>query len=193
MKCPKCSKEELVDSVLADDLAVKTCKACKGSWIASEDYQTWQAKQPQEKVTPEELGEKLNIEFGQSPLDTRAALCPECSRYLSRAKVKLKTPFFVDRCQQCGGIWCDYGEWDILAQLGLHRSIEQLFERKWQAQVEQQQLLNSERQAMVEKMGDKVAEQVFEIAEVLSQHPHGDFALAYLMRKVVSLQETQRR
>lgn len=193
MKCPKCSKEELADSVLADGLAVKTCEACKGSWIASEDYETWQTKQPQQKVTPEELGEKLNIEFGQSPLDTRAALCPECGRYLSRAKVKLKTPFFVDRCQQCGGIWCDYGEWDILTQLGLHTSIEQLFERKWQTEIEQQKLLNSERQAMIEKMGETVAKQVFEIAEVLSQHPNGDFALAYLMRKVVPVQESQKR
>lgn len=190
MKCPKCSKAELVDSTLDADLAVKHCQECKGHWIPAESYQTWQAQQSPTPPTPDSLRGNLNVEFGQSPLDTRAALCPECQRYLSRAKVKLKTPFFIDRCNQCGGVWCDYGEWDILTQLGFHTSIERLFERQWQMQVREQQQIHSERQAIADKMGVELAEQIFAIAESLSQHPHGEFALAYLMRKVVEGHKT---
>lgn len=191
MRCPKCSKVELVDGILAPDLAAKNCSECKGTWIPAQNYQKWQAQQPPPSTNPEVFAETLNIEFGQSPLDTRAALCPECRRYLSRAKVKLKTPFFVDRCQQCGGIWCDYGEWEILTKLGLHTSIEQLFDRGWQLQVEQKQTLSSERKGMIEKFGPELAEEVFQLAEKLSHHPHGDFAIAYLMRKVVYRQEAK--
>jgi Zn-finger nucleic acid-binding protein len=185
MKCPKCSKVELVDGLFAGNLAVKNCSECKGTWIPAENYQRWQAQQPPPSAAPELVAQSLNIEFGQSPLDTRAALCPECRRYLSRAKVKLKTPFFVDRCQQCGGIWCDYGEWDILTQLGLHVAIDRLFERGWQMQFERQQSLNSEREGMIEKFGPELAEEIFQLTEKLSRDPHGDFALAYMMRKVV--------
>lgn len=193
MKCPKCSKAELVDETLDRDLAVKHCRECKGHWIPAESYATWQEKQSPAPAAPDALLENLNIAFGQSPLDTRAALCPECQRYLSRAKIKLKTPFFIDRCNQCGGVWCDCGEWDILAQLGLHTAIEQLFERKWQMQMREQQQVRSEQQSMAEKMGPELAEQIFAIADSLSQHPHGEFALAYLMRKVIESHEALKR
>jgi Zn-finger nucleic acid-binding protein len=188
MKCPKCSQAELSDRELATGLIAKHCSECKGNWLPAKEYQAWQVQQPAAALSPETLT-GLNIEFGHSPLDTRAALCPECSRILARAQVKLKTPFFVDRCQQCGGIWCDYGEWDILTTLGLNTSIEQLFEPKWQTKIRQQQLLQNEHQAMVEKMGADLAERLFALAETLAQHPNGEYALAYLMRKVVYAQE----
>jgi Zn-finger nucleic acid-binding protein len=84
----------------------------------------------------------------------------------------------------CRGIWCDYGEWDILERLGLHTTIEQLFSNEWQTRVRSQQFFEKERQATVEKLGLEVAELVFELAEILEKHPNGDFGVAYLMRRV---------
>ncbi len=85
---------------------------------------------------------------------------------------------------QCRGIWCDYGEWDILESLGLHTTIEQLFTNEWQTRARSQQFSEQERQATIEKLGSELAQSVFELAEALENHPNGDFGVAYLMRRV---------
>jgi Zn-finger nucleic acid-binding protein len=125
----------------------------------------------------------LDVDYVQSPFDTKAALCPECNCYLARARVGLKTPFYVERCPNCGGIWCDRGEWDVLEKLGLHTAIEQLFSSEWQARVKEREYAARERQATIDKLGADLAEKVFELAELLEGHPNGDFGVAYLMRR----------
>ncbi len=184
MQCPKCKKASLLDGVLNDRLAVKYCQECKGTWIPAEEYEAWQARHPEPPVPPESLSKTLDVDFVQSPLDTKAALCPECQRYLTRAKVNLKTPFYVERCAVCRGIWCDRGEWDVLKKLGLHSTIEQLFSNEWQTRVRETQHLERERRAIVDKLGVDLATQVFALADKLEQHPNGDFGVAYLMRRV---------
>lgn len=125
----------------------------------------------------------LDVDYVQSPFDTKAALCPECNCYLARARVGLKTPFYVERCPNCHGIWCDRGEWDVLEKLGLHTAIEQLFSSEWQARVKEREYAARERQATIDKLGEDLAEKVFELAELLEGHPNGDFGVAYLMRR----------
>ncbi len=183
MHCPKCRKIELKDSLLSDELEVKSCQECKGNWIPTEHYQGWKAKQPKTAIAVRTLTQKLDVDFVQSPYDAKAALCPNCGKYLSRAKVSLNTPFYVERCNDCG-IWCDHGEWEILTQLGLSNTIEKLFSREWQAKVQKAQHYHKERQALVEKIGSELAQEIFALAEVLKDHPQGDFALAYMMRRV---------
>jgi Zn-finger nucleic acid-binding protein len=179
--CPKDKKVELISSRLVGDLAAECCPDCKGTWIPAAEYESWQSRQP--RPTSPALPKTLDVDFVQSPLDTRAALCPECNHYLSRAKVALKTPFYVERCGNCGGIWCDYGEWDVLEKLGMHTAIEQLFTSEWQTKVKEREYAERERQATIEKLGDDLASQLFELAELLEAHPNGDFGVAYLMRR----------
>ena len=183
MQCPKDKKIELTDGTLAGELAVKHCPDCKGTWIPAEEYKAWQSQQPIQEADPTQLIQPLDVNFVQSPLDMRAAFCPECNRYLSRAKVEVNPPFYVERCLACGGIWCDYGEWDILEKLGLHATIQQLFTTDWQIQVREIQQADREREATTEKLGPEIAERVFELAELLENHPNGDFGVAYLMRR----------
>jgi Zn-finger nucleic acid-binding protein len=85
---------------------------------------------------------------------------------------------------QCRGIWCDYGEWDILEKLGLHTTIEELFSNEWQTRTREQKFSVQERQATIDKLGSELAGRVFELAELLEKHPNGDFGVAYLMRRV---------
>lgn len=184
MQCPKCKKVILTDGILDNELAVQYCQECKGTWIPAQEYEDWQTRQPYTPVVPDALSDTLEVDYMQSPFDTKAALCPECRRYLSRAKVNLKTPFYVERCMQCRGIWCDYGEWDILERLGLHTTIEQLFSNDWQIKVRENQFSQQERQATIEKLGIELATRVFQLAEDLGNHPNGDFGVAYLMRRV---------
>jgi Zn-finger nucleic acid-binding protein len=163
---------------------VKYCQECKGTWIPASEYEAWQTRQSYNPVVPNLGSKKLDVNFVQSPFDTKAALCPECQRYLSRAKVNLNTPFYVERCMHCRGIWCDYGEWDILEKLGLHATIEQLFSNEWQTKARSRQYSQQERQATIDKLGSELANRVFELAEILARHPNGDFGVAYLMRQV---------
>jgi Zn-finger nucleic acid-binding protein len=184
VQCPKCKNVTLLDGVLEGKFAVNYCQECKGTWIPATEYEDWQARQPYNSSVPNALSGTLDVDFVKSPLDTKAALCPECRRYLSRAKVNLKTPFYVERCMQCRGIWCDYGEWDILEKLGLHTTIEELFSNEWQTRTREQKFSVQERQATIDKLGSELAGRVFELAELLEKHPNGDFGVAYLMRRV---------
>ena len=174
----------LLDGVLSEQLAVKYCQECKGTWIPASEYEAWQATQARNSRVSEVPTETLHVDFVQSPFDAKAALCPECQRYLARAKVNFKTPFYVERCTQCRGIWCDYGEWDILQKLGLHATIEQLFTTEWQSRSRERLYFDHERQATIDKLGNELASRVFELAEALINHPNGDFGVAYLMRRV---------
>lgn len=183
VQCPKNKNVSLVDRVLGSNLAAQFCPDCQGTWIPAEEYKMWQESQPSVPVQLDALPQMLAVDFVRSPLDTKAALCPECRHYLARARVSLRTPFYVERCPNCNGIWCDRGEWDILEKLGLHRAIEQLFSSEWQARVRERGHHDQERQAMIEKLGPDIAAQVFALADVLRQHPHGDFGVAYLMRR----------
>ncbi|WP_434555450.1 zf-TFIIB domain-containing protein [Prochlorothrix hollandica] len=181
--CPKDRKHTLSESLLEDSLAVQCCPDCKGTWIPAENYETWQNQQPPAAPDPARLSQPLEVDFHQSPYDAKAALCPECSSYLARAKVNWSKPFFVERCPNCGGIWCDRGEWTILERLGLHRTIQVLFTQEWQAKVRHHETLEQERAATIDKLGPDIATQVFALAQLLEDHPNGDFGVAYLMRR----------
>lgn len=184
MQCPKDKKVALVDGTLSGDLAVMKCPDCQGNWISSANYEAWQASQPQEPAEPKLVARSVTkLDFLPSPLDNKAALCPECQHYLSRAKVYYKRSFYVDRCMHCGGIWCDKGEWEVLENLGLHTRIEHMFSPEWQMRERELEYAEKERQATIEKLGSEVAAMVFELAEVLEKHPNGDFGVAYLMRR----------
>ena len=181
MNCPKCKHSPLLDSTLSGNLAVNSCQDCQGSWIRANDYENWH----QQSVSGEaELFSQIHhLDYVPSPLDNKAALCPDCQRILSRAKVSLKTSFYIERCSSCNGIWCDGGEWEVLEKLGWHTHIEQLFTASWQARMREYQHAEQERQAIVDKVGYEIAAQVFELAAILEKHPNGDFAAAYLMRR----------
>lgn len=184
MKCPKDRKVELVDGWLTDDLAVKCCPDCQGNWIPLAAYDEWRSQQPEWTRQRGAISDASEIDIQVSEKDARAGLCPKCDRYLSRSKIRIKTPFYVERCPNCGGFWCDRGEWEALQELGLIYNLEQVFSGEWQSQIRSVEFLEKERQAIVEKLGRKVAFKIFELAEILEQHPNGDFGVAYLMRRL---------
>ncbi|NEO28645.1 MAG: zf-TFIIB domain-containing protein [Kamptonema sp. SIO4C4] len=191
MDCPKCRSAELSEKQLSQGITVQQCSECQGNWISATEYEKWQKQTPQKTATSELLRSPLDFKFFPPEGDAKAGLCPECSRYLSRAKVKYRVPFFVERCQECEGFWCDQGEWEVLTQLGLSSSIEQFFERQWQMKMREQEYLANERQTLIEKLGPELAQKIFALSEQLMNHPNGDYALAFLMRKVMKHTDVQ--
>lgn len=187
MQCPKEPNVGLVEGVLSAGLAAKCCPSCGGNWIPPENYLHWQAQQgidPEREPHVEVVPNQPDLGFESSPLDNRAALCPSCGHYLVRGRIALQhTTFFVERCPSCKGYWCDRGEWEILQQLALDTHLNYIFLEAWQAQVKELELSARERRATVEKLGPDIAAKVFELAELLENHPNGDFGVAYLMRR----------
>lgn len=183
MHCPKRNQTTLIEQILTPNLAAQYCPDCEGYWIPAEAYEAWQASQHGAAPEPATLVQSLDMDFVPAALDRKAALCPECRHYLARARVGLKQPFYLERCPNCGGIWCDRGEWQVLEQLGLHADIEQLFSSEWQARVRELEQQEQERRATIDKLGPELANRVFELAEYLRNHPNGDFGVAYLMRR----------
>lgn len=182
MNCPKC-RSELVNGILSDMLLTKHCQGCEGDWISGHNYQTWKSERPNIPVNPDVLVENYHFPYTPSGLDAKTAPCPACGCIMARGKVTLKQPFYLEHCLTCGGIWCDRGEWTVLEQLKLDTNIAQIFSGVWQAQVRANHLNELERQAVIDKVGVEMAQRVFDFADLLSQHPNGDFAAAYLMRK----------
>ena len=186
MRCPKDLNETLAEEQISDGLTGHSCPSCRGTWINSEIYQAWQQQNldPDLSVDKLKLPSTLDIDYQPSPYDGRAGLCPECGYYLVRGRINLqKVSFFVERCPACKGIWCDQGEWAALEKLDLEKCVPLVFSDEWQGRVRILEAEFRERQATVDKLGQEIAEKVFELADLLEAHPSGDFGVAYLMRR----------
>jgi Zn-finger nucleic acid-binding protein len=164
-------------------LLTKHCPNCAGEWIPGHNYQIWRSERPTTPPNHDVLVQNYHLPYTPSPLDAKAAPCPECGSMMARGKITLKQPFYLEHCLCCGGIWCDRGEWEVLEQLQLDTNIAQIFSNAWQAQVRASHLHQLERQAVIDKVGVDMAQRVFDLADLLVQHPDGDFAAAYLMRR----------
>lgn len=182
MHCPKCS-DDLVNGILSDMLLTKHCRGCQGEWISGKNYQIWRSQRANLPVNPDVVAQNSHLRYTPSHLDAKIASCPECGCMMARGKIALEEPFYLEHCLTCGGVWCDRGEWEVLEKLQLDTNIAQIFSGVWQAQVRASHLNQLERQAVIDKVGLEMAQRVFDLTDLLAQHPNGDFAAAYLMRK----------
>ncbi|MGF1536233.1 MAG: zf-TFIIB domain-containing protein [Elainellaceae cyanobacterium] len=182
MQCPKEPSVDLRDEgQRPDGPAAHCCESCGGQWISGEAYSQWRQQQP--LAIREPAPQVLASSAPASPYDNRAALCPACGFYLARVRVGQPQSFFIERCKNCEGIWCDAGEWDTLVAAGLQGAIDRFFAEDWQTQVKALEYQYKERQATVEKLGEDLAQRLFDLAQALEDHPDGEFGVAYLMRR----------
>lgn len=73
--------------------------------------------------------------------------------------------------------------------MSIHTSLEYVFTSEWQSKIREQQLSVSERQALIQKLGQELAIEVFQLGDKLATHKNGDFAVAYLARQVAEQTE----
>ena len=184
MKSPKCDVE-LEDAVLNDIIPVKYCPKSEGFWISAKNYEAWLANLPL-WYAPEEILPYYNQfeNFVPSLFDSKAGFCPECGSYLSRSKINIKQPFYIECCMSCRGIWFDNGEeWQILEDLGLHTRVYDIFSSQWQAKVRQHQQEMINRETVIDKLGEEIAEYIFQLADLLENNPQADCAATYMLRR----------
>ncbi|MEI6429356.1 MAG: zf-TFIIB domain-containing protein [Pseudanabaena sp. ELA607] len=184
MKCPKDKSSHLTASRLSSGLEASHCSTCAGYWISALHYEEWQSQQPQFQEPPLISNVVGQVVSGVPALqDGNAGLCPECSSYLKRSRVDSQPAFFLERCPNCNGIWLDQGEWEALTKLGLGAKVPHLFSSQWQLHAREATQAATLRQALREKMGADLAQNIIDLADQLENHEHGSFAVAYIMRR----------
>ncbi len=184
MQSPKDSSATLIEEVLPEGLVVLRCPSTGGFWLERSHYDHWLASHHGAIASIPDIVSRLGtIETIPALEDGRAALCPATGRFLIRARVDTRSPFYVERSPEGGNFWIDPGEWDVLTELGLAGQLDLLFSSEWQAKLRDYQQVERQKQATIDKLGADLARQVFDLAEALREHPQGDFGVAYLMQQ----------
>ena len=167
MNCPVCKATTLVAEELEAGLAGTRCRQCGGRWIEGTRYLAWVAAQGRQLAEkPPDDGVELPVaESG------RAKLCPECGRFLTRAKVGHGVGFHLDRCASCGGIWTDANEWEVLKSRNLHDNLHFVFSGAWQADVLRTERERARDQLLRNKLGEADFAEVKRVRAWLDGHP----------------------
>ena len=100
MNCPVCKTTALAAAEVDAALPSRRCGNCGGHWVASTAYFSWLEQRGSnlpDKPAEGDVGLRVTEV-------ARAKLCPECGRFLTRAKVGHGVDFHLDRCGSCGGI-----------------------------------------------------------------------------------------
>jgi Zn-finger nucleic acid-binding protein len=99
---------------------------------------------------------------------------------MAKFKVGRSLDFSLDRCGQCGGIWFDKNEWEILEGMDLQGQIHLIFSDVWQHRVRDAEDAKHLEKLFVEKVGERNFVEIKRIREWLDQHPHRRELRAYL-------------
>lgn len=166
MYCPICKGSALHKAEVEAGLAAMVCGKCNGKWVQSYQYWLWRDKQGKSLPNAAVKGdEKLAVKDS-----TKAKLCPECGHFLRRYPVGHGIDFQIDRCGNCGGMWFDANEWEILVGRGLHDDVHKMFSAIWQGQVLKEQKAKSMREHYLQKFGPADFQKASEIRTWLHNH-----------------------
>ena len=176
MKCPVCKTSQL-ESHNPDEVPQKlACGRCGGQWIKAFQYWKWldaHGKNLPETPAPEGRSVPLSD-------STAAKLCPECGRFLCRCKVGHGVDFHVDRCTNCGGIWFDKQEWEILESRNLHDDVHFIFSTAWQHDVAKEEQRRAYEQRVETIIGKDAFVRVREFKAWVDAHPKCHTIKAFL-------------
>ena len=176
MNCPICKTVTLSRSESPEQLKFFTCKTCKGRWLQS--YQYWKWKDKQGKYLPEKsVSETSDLPVKDSE---HAKLCPECDHILIRFPVGHGIEFTLDHCGNCGGIWFDENEWEVLKNRNLHSEVHKIFSAVWQAAVRKEVHEKTMQEFYTEKFGEVDYQKIQEIKSWINNHSLSHELYAFL-------------
>jgi Zn-finger nucleic acid-binding protein len=115
-----------------------------------------------------------------SDADRRTGACPIGHGLMGRARVDLDTPFYLERCMLCGGVWFDAGEWNQLATSHLLGSLHEFWTPAWRWRSQQEKVRKAELERLKTRLGPELFAQVQAVAAALREHPARDEAMAFI-------------
>lgn len=179
MQCPVCKDVVLVNEDLLENLSAKSCTQCGGRWVQSFQYWKWLDAHG-DILTEKPLEYKADLQSDDSPA---GKLCPECACFLRHSPVGHNVDFCLDRCNNCGGIWFDKNEWEILASRNLHDEVHFVFSAAWQKRIREEEAKLTHEQRIEKIVGIEDYKKLKEIAAWISTNEHKNTMLSYLQHK----------
>jgi Zn-finger nucleic acid-binding protein len=157
-------------------LETERCATCEGHWITSARYFAFLAEVPAELPSP-----AIDPAAADSPAMKR---CPSCMKFMHYYRVGHGLAFGIDKCNTCGGVWLNKGEWETLKQAGISRQLHAISSDVWQADVHEQTRAAAELAAMERRLGAADFAELRRVGQWLKDHPHRLEMLAYLQRHI---------
>jgi len=180
-KCPACKNVVLDISNLENSLPVMTCNSCGGSWLRANEYTIWLKSQKPgsfDEAKTKEASKRFPVVESN-----KAAVCPDCGRFLRKFKIGAKVDFHLDRCHNCNGIWLDKNEWESLKVADLHDEINQFFTKSWQQDIQEKETASKFDTMFLEKFGESDYQKIKEVREWLQENPNRNNLIAFLLDK----------
>ena len=184
MKCPVCKDVSTEELELEEGLAAQQCPGCGGQWVNGAAYLRWVEQRGPKAPDDEPTAPPAGVTEPPVNDNLKAKLCPECGRFLTRAKVGRGVEFSLDRCGSCGGIWFDRHEWDVLKGRGLHDDVHFVFSDAWQAEVLRRDREAQHDRLLAQRIGEADWAEIKRIRAWLDAHPHRTELYAALVRDV---------
>jgi len=172
MDCPKCKDVKLRRNGYGSP---DSCQKCGGMWLEF-------AKIPGffEQISFEEPKE-----FSVNVNDGKTGFCPSGHGLMTRAKVEdNESPFYLEKCSSCGGVWFDKDEWQRIIENNLVECLSDIWCSSWQTQQRKEKSRNSYLKTNKNIFGEEVFEKILELAELLKGHHEKGRAIALLQEEI---------
>jgi len=174
--CPICKSATMVSAALEEGLPTERCTGCGGHWITSARYFGFLATADAHAPVPENVA--------TAPADAPGLkMCPVCLKFMHYYEVGHGLPFGIDKCNTCGGVWLNAGEWESLKAHGFMRQLHAVSSDIWQAEVEKQRRADQEESAMRRRLGDADYAELQRVAAWLRGHGQKVEMFAYLYQR----------
>jgi len=124
LRCPRCIRPPL-EMTLYEGRQVDLCRRCGGLWCRPSQ---WDKEALGSITTIIREGQRAREEGPALPTVVRhegRRFCPQCHERLAAWEVGGDAGVDLDRCDSCGGVWLEPGEWDQLATLKEMRQLDQ--------------------------------------------------------------------
>jgi Zn-finger nucleic acid-binding protein len=176
MLCPICRTATLGPEHLEPELPVDQCSNCRGTWITAARFFGFASGVS---------GQTLAIASADpGPDSPEMKLCPACQKFMHYYSVGHGVAFGIDKCNTCGGVWLNVGEWAALKARGLHLKVHAISSDIWQAAVAREIRDRAEEDAMRKRLGAADYAELRRVAGWLEGHAHRTEIWAHLQRLV---------
>ncbi len=175
MQCPNCSSYSLEPIKLQYGLSARRCGQCLGVLIDLLAYREW----AEDYVS----GETKNAPILSHVEDnSKALLCPKCSKIMMKYRVDGSLDNKVDLCTACDEAWLDNGEWELLDALALQGKLNKIFTEPWQRHIREETAEKSFQMGFQETLGKNDYEKLSEIKNWIAGHPKKSDLIRFLLR-----------
>lgn len=173
MNCPKCKTPSLRSVISYSKDSPLKCDNCGGFWV--------QIEQIPKVMVQENFISTITAPAEESKeIDAISGLCPKGHGLLSRVRIEIDEPFYLDRCVNCGGIWFDQGEWDKIATAHLLDDITNFWTKAWQKRQREASQQKAYTDWAKAEFGEDLFTRLNEVARLLKGSSSRAAALAYI-------------